>query len=59
LPKKIEELEQQLSKLQAEIGDPNFYSKPQKEIDSHLSLLAKVEADLEASFDRWAELESM
>lgn len=59
LPKKIEELEQQLSKLQADIGDPNFYSKPQKEIDSHLSLLAKVEADLEAHFDRWAELESM
>jgi ABC transport system ATP-binding/permease protein len=59
LPKKIEELEQHLSKLQTAIGDPGFYSKPQKEIDSHLSLLAKVEADLEASFDRWAELESM
>lgn len=59
LPKKIEGLEQQLSKLQADIGDPNFYSKPQKEIDSHLSLLAKVEADLDASFERWAELESM
>ncbi len=59
LPKKIEALEQQLSTLQAAIGDPNFYSKPQKEIDSHLSLLAKVEAELEASFERWAELESM
>ena len=59
LPQKIEELENKLSKLQSDIGDPNFYSKPQKEIDSHLSLLAKVEADLEASFDRWAELESM
>lgn len=59
LPQKIEKLEQQLSKLQSEIGDQNFYSKPQKEIDSHLGLLAKVEADLEASFERWAELESM
>jgi ABC transport system ATP-binding/permease protein len=59
LPQKIEGLEQQLAKLQSDIGDQNFYSKPQKEIDSHLSLLAKVEADLEASFERWAELESM
>lgn len=59
LPKKIEALERQLSKLQAEIGDSNFYSKPQKEIDSHLNLLSKVELDLEASFERWAELESM
>jgi ATP-binding cassette subfamily F protein uup len=59
LPQKIEKLEQQLSKLQSEIGDQNFYSRPQKEIDSHLGLLAKVEADLEASFERLAELESM
>ena len=59
LPKKIEDLEQQLSKLQSDIGDQHFYEKSQQEIDSHLSLLAKVEADLEASFERWAELESM
>lgn len=59
LPQKIEGLEQQLSKLQADIGDQGFYSKSQKEIDSHLNLLAKVEADLESSFERWAELESM
>ena len=59
LPQKIEDLEQQLSKLQSDIGDQNFYSKPQKEIDAHLNLLAKIEADLEASFERWAELESM
>jgi ABC transport system ATP-binding/permease protein len=59
LPQKIEKLEQQLSKLQSEIGAQNFYSRPQKEIDFHLGLLAKVEVDLEASFERWAELESM
>jgi ABC transport system ATP-binding/permease protein len=59
LPQKIEDLEQQLSALQSHIGAPDFYTRPQKEIDSHLSLLAKVEADLEASFERWAELESM
>lgn len=59
LPKKIEQLEQSLTQLQTEISHPDFYNNSQQKIDSQLSLLATLEADLDNSFERWAELETM
>lgn len=59
LPGQIEKLEAKLAELQTHAADPSFYSGPQDEIDAHLARMAKVEQELEACFERWAELEDM
>ena len=59
LPQKIEKLESDLASLQAEINTADFYNQDQQKVDAKLRLLAQLEADLETSFERWAELESM
>lgn len=59
LPQKIEQLEQNLARAQAEINHPDFYTNSQQKIDEQLRLLARLESDLEQSFERWAELETM
>lgn len=59
LPQKIEKLESDLASLQAEISTADFYNQDQQKVDVKLRLLAQLEADLETSFERWAELESM
>ena len=59
LPQKIEKLESDLASLQADINTADFYNQDQQKVDAKLRLLAQLEADLETSFERWAELESM
>ncbi len=59
LPQKIEKLESDLANLQTEINTADFYNQDQQKVDAKLRLLAQLEADLETSFERWAELESM
>jgi ATP-binding cassette subfamily F protein uup len=57
LPKQIELLEQQLTKLQANASAPEFYQQSTSEVDKQLQVLAATEQELEACFERWAELE--
>jgi len=59
LPKKIELLEQQVEAMKAVVGAADFYSQTPKIIEEKLQALAQVEMDLEACFERWAELEDM
>lgn len=59
LPKKIEQLEQQVESMKVVVGAADFYSQAPKVIEEKLQALAQVEMDLEACFERWAELEDM
>jgi len=59
LPKKIEQLEQQVEAMKTLVGAADFYSQTPKVIDEKLQALAQAEMDLEACFERWAELEDM
>jgi len=59
LPKKIEQLEQQVEAMKAVVGAADFYSQMPKVIEEKLQALAQLEMDLEACFERWAELEDM
>jgi len=59
LPKKIEQLEQQVDAMKAVVGAADFYSQSPKMVEEKLQALAQVEMDLETCFERWAELEDM
>lgn len=59
LPKKIEQVEQKVAELKAVVGAADFYSQVPKLIEEKLQLLAQAEMELEACFERWAELEDM
>lgn len=59
LPKKIEHLEQQIEAMKVVVGAADFYSQLPKVIEEKLQALAQIEMDLEACFERWAELEDM
>ena len=57
LPQLLEELEDKITALQAEIGDPNFFQQAHDITDAKLKALADSEAELESAFARWEELE--
>ncbi len=59
LPDQISDLEAQVETLQAEIGDPDFYTQAQDTVQERLSELTNLQADLDQAIERWAELESM
>jgi ATP-binding cassette subfamily F protein uup len=58
LPAKLEQLEQRKARLTAETADASFYSRPHAEVAARLQELTTLEAQIEAAFTRWAELES-
>lgn len=57
LPQLLEELEEKLTALQAEVGEPEFFQQAHEVTDAKLKALADTEAELEAAFLRWEELE--
>lgn len=57
LPKTMTKLQAEISKLQRFLDDPNLYAKDRKKFDETSAALAKAQKDLEASEDRWLELE--
>ena len=57
LPQLLEELETKITALQAEIADPAFFQQAHDITDAKLKSLADTEAELEAAFLRWEELE--
>jgi ATP-binding cassette subfamily F protein uup len=59
LPQKIEQLEQKVEDMKSVVGASNFYSQAPKVVEEKLQALAQVEMELEACFERWAELEDM
>lgn len=59
LPAKMEQLEELVETLQAEINQPEFFNKPADESKAMLEKLASKEQELETAFTRWEELEEM
>jgi len=58
LPGKIEALEKQQAALVAKMAEPGFYQADFKDVQQVTDHLAQVEKELEAVFERWAELDS-
>ncbi len=59
LPKRIEELEEELEQLQTAMTDPAFYQKPPEEIQAATARAEAIPQELEQSFERWEELERL
>ncbi len=59
LPQRIEALEAELARLQERLADPASYRQEGADIAALRTALDTVEADLEADYERWSELESL
>ncbi|HEU5464769.1 MAG TPA: ATP-binding cassette domain-containing protein [Candidatus Binatia bacterium] len=59
LPARIEELEKEQAELHVRMAEGDFYRQPNTAIAGALERLEAVKLELEASYDRWQELESM
>lgn len=59
LPKRIEELEQELEELQQAMTDPSFYQKSKDVIQAATERAEHIPVELEKSFERWEELEGL
>ena len=59
LPAKIEQLEQQIAALETEAADPGFYQQDSELVQNKLQQLTGLQEELEAAFERWAELDEM
>jgi len=57
LPGHIDALEQQQQALESTMSEPDFYQQGHTRIKEVTDQLAAIQADLEAAFERWAELE--
>lgn len=58
LPGQIDAVEQRILAVQTEIAEPAFYQRPAGETAEVLAGLEKLQADLDALVERWAELDS-
>ena len=59
LPKLIETLELEKSTLEAEIGDPAFYSRPHTDVTAALAKLTTLGAQIDKRYARWSELDAL
>jgi ATP-binding cassette subfamily F protein uup len=56
LPKKIETLEAEQTKLQNDMAAEGFYKKEKSDVDKVLARLSELEKELETVYQRWEEL---
>ena len=59
LPARIEKLEEEHASLAAKMGEAEFYKQEASAIGAAREKLAQLEAEQEAAFARWAELEEI
>ena len=59
LPEKIEKLEIRQTELAAKMSEPGFYQSNNETVQRTSLELAEVQAQLEAAFNRWDELEDI
>lgn len=59
LPAKMEALEEELGRLQAEMAEPGFFSQAHEQVERATSRLNALEQELAAAMERWLELEDM
>ena len=57
LPGRIEELEGEIGALEEQMAQPDFYQQEPSLVEEKLRLLAERQAQLDAAFERWAELD--
>lgn len=57
LPVRIEQLETKVAELTARMNEPSFYQRDAAGIAAHTDLMAKTQAELDAAYERWNELE--
>jgi ATP-binding cassette subfamily F protein uup len=57
LPDRISQLEQRVAELRSVVNEPEFFRRPQGEVQGSLDALRDAEREVEAAVDRWAELE--
>ena len=58
LPAKIEQLESQIAKVQAQLADPEFYARDAEAVKSAQRDLRALEFDAAGAYARWAALEA-
>lgn len=58
LPAKIEELEAKIAELHTTMADPEFYKQPRETLAATQADAESLQADLEAAFARWEELDA-
>ena len=58
LPAKIEQLELDVEGLTSAMNDPAFYTRSSAEVTAHTQKLGKVQAELDAAYARWEELDA-
>jgi ATP-binding cassette subfamily F protein uup len=58
LPARIEALEAQVAAATEAMHDPSFYQRDGAAITAHGTALARVQAELDAAYARWEELEA-
>ena len=57
LPARIESLEARVAALTAEMAEPAFFKRDAGAIAAHGATLASTQAELDAAYQRWAELD--
>ena len=57
LPARIETLEADIAALSARMNEPGFYRQPQAEVLATNQSLAAMQAELDAAYARWSELD--
>jgi len=59
LPKRMEELEAKIAKVQEILADPDLYSRDPARFQKAMDALTQLQADLHAAEERWLELEML
>lgn len=59
LPERIDNLEQQISALQEQVNDGDFFSQEAEVTQKILNQLQELESELEVAFERWQELDEL
>lgn len=57
LPDKIESLEAKLAEFETQISAPEFYQQSKDDVEKTMKALGDLQAELEQSYQRWAELD--
>jgi len=59
LPQRIEEFDKAIARGEAQLADPDLYTRDPKKFDALMAAIAKVRADKEVAEERWLELAEM
>ena len=57
IPGQIDALEQEMASVQEQVSDPAFYQQPVQVTTQVLARLERLQKEMDALLERWAELE--